>query len=878
MAKKDDLPKAYDPAGVEDAIYSAWETSRAFKPSGKGDPYCIVMPPPNRTGTLHIGHAVMLAIEDLLIRFHRMNGKRALWIPGTDHAAIATQSKVETELRKRGMKNPRHELGREAFLKEVVDFAQASHDTIVNQVKKMGSSCDWDEEKYTLDDERNAAVNRTFEMMFEDGLIERGHRVVNWDPKSQTTLSDDEVLTKETKGKLYTFRYDADFPIVISTTRPETKFGDTAVAVHPKDKRYSKYVGKTFTPEFCGKRLEIKVIADDAVDPEFGTGALGVTPAHSMTDEEIASRHSLPSVQVIGVDGKMSDDAGMCSGMSIETARAAIEKKLKKEGLLESVEEIDQNIPIAERSGAVVEQLPMQQWFVRVNKKFTLQRATLGKWKKGDKVTLKELMRYAVKSDQIKIVPERFEKTYFHWIDNLRDWCISRQIWFGHQIPVWYREDDIKVADVSPGKGWEQDPDTLDTWFSSGLWTFSTLGWPDEKLWKKNRAFHPTAVLETGYDILFFWVARMVLMSTYVLGEVPFRDVYLHGLVRDEEGRKMSKSLGNVIDPLDVIPKYGTDAVRLSLVIGSTPGQDTKLSEEKIKGYRNFTNKLWNISRYILTQIKDQKLSASLNPETISDKWILWQLESVTEMVTKNIQRYQFSTAGELLKDFTWNDLADWYIEISKIEKNDKRTILAHILKRLLILWHPFMPFVTERVWGLSGSKSQLINSEWPEIQFTFKKEDFADAHTFEKLREAVIAIRRLRADMNIEPKKKVAVAIKGLKSLKDQEEIISALSRASSLEFVKEIPEGWASASAGTGMVAIDLAGAVDVKQEKSRLEKELKEAEAYLASLEKKLSNKEFVKKAPKHVVDDMKAKRDETGEKVEVLRERLGSQRNF
>ena len=745
------------------------------------------------------------------------------------------------------MKDPRKELGREKFLEEVVEYAEESAVTIRNQVRKMGSSCDWSREKYTLDDDR-PRVNHMFKMMFDDGIMERGYRVVNWDPQFQTTLSDDEVLTKETTAKLLTFKYDKDFPIEISTTRPETKFGDTAVAVHPDDKRYAEFVGKTFEPTFCGKKLSIRIIADEAVDPAFGTGALGVTPAHSMIDAEMAERHQLPTVVVIGKDARMLPEAGKdFAGLSVAEAREKVEKMLAKSKLLKSVEEIPQNLPVAQRGGAAVEQLPMRQWFVRVNKPFALRQNTLGKWQKGEKVTLKELMIAAVGSGQTTIVPERFDKTYFHWINNLRDWCISRQIWYGHRIPVWYKGDDMVVSEGSPGKGWEQDPDTLDTWFSSGMWTFSTLGWPltrvifvrhgeaesnakgildeggnvgngltengrmqseqlaktlvdvgatsiisspllrtkqtaeilaerlglplsfDDRIreigvgsydgksekeflaarkkmdWhdaapqglesyahlkQRTEAFlkellethrgetvivvshgdavgvmgahgtpaewasdlplvggffersfasngipshelatyHPTAVLETGYDILFFWVARMILMSTYALGEVPFKDVYLHGLVRDEQGRKMSKSIGNVLDPLDLIPKYGTDAVRLSLLIGTSPGQDMKLSEEKIAGFRNFTNKLWNISRYILIQIGDVRAGSPRPaaagmpegaetaplPETLADRWILSRLSETVASVTQKITSYQFSSAGEELRDFTW--------------------------------------------------------------------------------------------------------------------------------------------------------------------------------------------------------------------------------
>ncbi|MFA5935940.1 MAG: valine--tRNA ligase [Patescibacteria group bacterium] len=864
------LPKAYDASTVEDDIYKAWEASGAFKPQGKGEPYCIVMPPPNRTGTLHMGHATMLAIEDLLIRFHRMQGKRARWIPGTDHAAIATQVKVEQLLIKQGMKNPREELGREKFLEKVVEFAEESAVTIRNQVRKMGSSCDWDDEKYTLDEHRNRAVNEMFKMMYEDGIIERGYRVVNWDPQFQTTLSDDEVQSKEVTSKLLTFTYDKDFPIAISTTRPETKFGDTAVAVHPTDKRYKKFVGKTYEPVFCGKKLSIKIIADEAVDPEFGTGALGVTPAHSTIDADMASRHGLPTIQVIDEHARLieSEVGEGFGGLTIEEARKKIQSTLESDGLLKSVEEIQMNLPVAERGGAAVEQLPMKQWFVRVNKPFALRQDTLGKWKKGEKATLKELMIHAVESKQTTIVPDRFDKTYFHWINNLRDWCISRQIWFGHRIPVWYKEDEVMVMEKSPGTEWEQDPDTLDTWFSSGLWTFSTLGWPDAKEWRENRDYHPTAVLETGYDILFFWVARMILMSTYAIGEVPFKDVYLHGLVRDEQGRKMSKSLGNILDPLDLIPKYGTDAVRLSLVMGTTPGLDVKLSEEKIQGFRNFTNKLWNISRFMLMQIGDVKPSKP-KAKTLADEWILARLAEVSLSVTKKIDAYQFSAAGEELRDFTWGDLADWYLEIAKIEKG-KEAILSHILETLLKLWHPFMPFVTEYVWKTAGFEGDLIVAKWP------KTIDVEIVSSFDIIRTLVTDMRRLRAEQGIEPVKMVEFAIaipKDVKKLLEENiDIVKVLTRSENVSFVDSIENGWASVVSGNATIGLNVAGSVDVEKEREKTEKEIEETKKYIASLTGKLKNKEFLAKAPANVREEMETKFGEAEAKMKALTDRL------
>jgi len=712
-----ELPKAYDASSVEDEIYQRWESSGYFNPdklpdrNQNGEPYCIIMPPPNRTGTLHMGHATMLAIEDLLIRFQRMLGKKTLWLPGTDHAAIATQVKVEQLLMKEGIQNPREELGREEFLSRVVAFAEDSANTIRSQVRKMGSSCDWSREKYTLDAERNRAVNEMFKRMYEDGIIERGDRMVNWDPGFKTVISDDEVVWREEKAPFYTFKYG---PFEIGTSRPETKFGDKYVVMHPEDERYAAFKeGQKIELEWINGPITATVIKDSVIDREFGTGVMTITPWHDQVDYDLAERRGLDKEQVIDMEGKLLPMAGEFAGMSILDARKKVVEKLKAKGLLVQVDEnYVHRVATAERGGTLIEPQISRQWFIRVNKKFALRQDTLGKWKKGDQTTLKELMIEAVASKQTNIVPDRFEKIYFHWINNLRDWCISRQIWFGHRIPVWYKDQEEQVSETAPGKGWEQDPDTLDTWFSSGLWTFSTLGWPEQASDLKNN--HPTSVLETGYDILFFWVARMILMSSYGLGEVPFKNVYLHGLVRDEKGRKMSKSLGNILDPLDLIPKYGTDAVRLSLLIGTTPGQDMRLSENKIAGFRNFTNKLWNISRFIMIQLGEGGLrQEKIEPTTLADKWILTRLADVVTSITKKLDAYRFSAAGDELRDFTWTELADQYLEIAKKEKG-KEAILSYILTTILKLWHPYMPFITEHVWSLLGQKELLLVAEWP--------------------------------------------------------------------------------------------------------------------------------------------------------------------
>ena len=722
------LLKPYDPQETEDRIYKKWEDSGLFNPDisiekgytkSDAEVFSIVLPPPNVTGTLHIGHASMLAIEDIMVRYNRMKGKRTLWIPGTDHAAIATQSKVEKELEKNEGKR-KHDLGREAFLKRVEEFAQNSHDTIVGQVKKMGSSIDWSREAYTLDRERNFAVRTAFKKMYDDGLIYRGYKVINWDPKGQTTISDDEIVYETRKAKLYTFKYSKDFPISISTTRPETKVGDVAVAVHPTDERYMQYVGKEYSFTFAGVPVMVKIIADEAVEKEFGTGALGVTPAHSLIDAAIADRHDLPMKQVINEFAKMNVEQENLKGKKVAEAREIIVEWLRTEGLLEDEKEIEQNVATAERSGGIVEPLPKLQWFVDVNKKFTIPHSEIKSIASGSVTSLKELMRAAVAENQIKIIPDRFEKVYYSWIDNLHDWCISRQIWFGHRVPVWYKGDEIYNGIEAPeGEGWVQDEDTLDTWFSSGLWTFSTLGWPHKT--EDLKTYHPTTVLETGYDIIFFWVARMILMSTYLLGQVPFKTVYFHGLVRDTKGRKMSKSLGNIIDPLDMIAKYGADATRLSLIIGTGPGNDSKLSEEKIKAYKHFANKIWNATRFVLSGTENTELIKK--PElTEKNAESLLVFENTLKEITLDIENYRFYLAGEKLYHYFWHTFADIVIEENKdilytgdeFTKASAQWTLLYILTESLKALHPFMPFVTEEIWELMGNKKLLMVEKWP--------------------------------------------------------------------------------------------------------------------------------------------------------------------
>src|ERR1035437_7701935 len=619
--------KPYNPVETESRIYELWEKSGFFNPDklpddklgrGKnGEPFSIVLPPPNVTGVLHMGSALMLSIEDIMVRYARMKGKKTLWIPGTDHAAIATQSVVEKDIQKKEGKS-RHDLGREELLHRIEAHVKETHDIIVSQMRKMGCSIDWSREAFTLDEKRNLAVRTAFKKMYDDGLIYRGFRVVNWDPKGQTTISDDEIVYETRKTKLYTFKYGKDtntgelIPISISTTRPETKLGDTAIAVHPDDARYKQYVGKEYDAVFAGEPIHLKVIADQVVEKDFGTGALGVTPAHSQIDWEMGQKHNLPLKQVINEYARMTVGAEGIKEKKVAEAREAVVAWLKSEGLFEKEEDIEHNISLAERTGGVVEPLPKLQWFVNLNKKIK---------KENGEFSLKDLMMKVVETDQIKFIPSRFKDVSSTWLLNLRDWCISRQIWYGHRIPVWYKKEEIYCGVEAPKeKGWKQDEDVLDTWFSSGLWTFSTLGWPNEKEFNDHREYHPTTIIETAYDILFFWVVRMILMSTYLLGEVPFKMVYLHGLVRDTKNRKISKSLGNNIDPLDMITKYGADAVRMSLIVGVGPGNDSKIDEQKIKAYKLFSNTLWNIARFIFENTAGESIEPDFKAYTEADE------------------------------------------------------------------------------------------------------------------------------------------------------------------------------------------------------------------------------------------------------------------
>ncbi len=715
--------KPYDPSATETRIYEAWEKSGYFNPDNlpgpRNETFTVALPPPNVTGILHLGHAYEDSLQDAVVRYMRMQGKKVLWVPGADSAAIATQARVEKNIQKDEGKS-RHDIGREELVKRVGEFAKNSESSILSQVRRMGASLDWSRYAYTLDDKRTSAVLTAFVRMYEAGLIYRGNRIVNWDPKGQTTISDDEIVHEERKSKLYTFLYSKDFPIPVATTRLETKVGDVAVAVHPDDVRYKEFVGKEFKLTFCETPLSIRVIADKEVDPEYGTGALGVTPAHSIIDWEMAERHNLPKDKiVINEYAKMSVE-GPLNGLKAVDAREKVAEWLREQGLMEKEEEVTQNVATAERTGGIIEPLPKLQWFIGVDRVFTIPHSEIPGIESGSETTLKTIMRTAVESGEVSMPQENFRKVYMNWISNLHDWCISRQIWFGHRIPVWYKGDEIFCGLEAPGgTNWEQDPDVLDTWFSSALWTFSTLGWPEKTLDLKE--FHPTSFMSPAYEILTLWVSRMVLMSGFHLGQVPFRTVMIHGLVRDKQGRKFSKSLGNGADPIDTIDKYGTDALRMGLLVGTAIGNDIRFDEDKVKGYKHFANKLWNITRFILESTEGADPHMSLNE---TDQALIAELDAIVVDVTLDMENYRIYMAAEKLYHYAWDRLAAELIEDSKpillgtdeTAKASRQAVLLVLLSTTIKLLHPFMPFVTEEIYqSLPGKSSDFLMVEkWP--------------------------------------------------------------------------------------------------------------------------------------------------------------------
>lgn len=851
------LPKVYEAGEYEADIYSLWEKKSIFKadPTSDKEHFSISMPPPNETGTLHIGHALFLTLQDILSRHARQQGKDVLWLPGTDHAALPVNAIIEKQLADEG--TDKHSIGRDEFLRRTKAFVGDSRETINSQVRAMGASVDWSRARYTLDDALNRCVNEVFVKMYNDGLIYRGHRIVNWDPNLETNVSDDEVVYKEEKGKFYTFKYG---PFVIGTARPETKFGDKYVVMHPDDKRYAKYQhGDTFEAEWINGKVTATIIKDKAADPEFGTGVMTITPWHDQTDFDIAERHGLDKEQIIDFHGKLLPIAGEFAGLPIKEARPKIVEKLRDKGLLVDIDEnYVHNIAINDRGKGIIEPQIRLQWFVDVNKPVV-------EWK-GNKRSLKEVMQAVVNDGDIDLIPERFQKIYFHWIDNLRDWCVSRQIWWGHRIPVWYRDDtdgreEIFVGTQPPtdqSEGWhewEQDPDTLDTWFSSALWTWSTLIDPklaqdyslslDELLARSPdyRAYHPTSVMETGWDILFFWVARMILATTYVTGEIPFKKVYLHGLVRTEHGKKMSKSNPEtIIDPLEVIPEYGTDALRFALIQNTTAGNDQRLGRSKIVANRNFCNKIWNIARYVDDAVAEIHNSQPI-AKTAADHWILRDLQRISKKTSDDLNNFRFSEAYDGLYHFIWDDLADWYIETSKAEPN--KPLLKYLLEQILILTHPLAPFLTETIWQkLAWQQGSLLAAKQLEAIIDFDKQQ---AREFDNVKTIITEVRAINKALRASDV-----------TLYHQSELINSnsaiIQQMTRLKAIKRAKYDGLSLTQTKEVAALDIDPA-KAKAYAAELNQKRAQGEHDIQQLEARLANKNYVANAPEAVVNQTK-----------------------
>jgi len=853
------LPKVYEPNEYEKDIYALWEKSGAFvaDPTSDKERFSISMPPPNETGTLSLGHALFITLQDIMCRNARQQGKDVLWLPGTDHAALAVNALIEKKLADEGTN--KHDVGREEFLRRTREFVAGSRDTMLGQMRAMGASADWTRLRYTLDDALNRCVNETFIKMYDDGLIYRGHRIVNWDPNLQTNVSDDEVVYQEEQGKFYTFQYG---PFEIGTARPETKFGDKYVVMHPDDERYKQYKhGDTFETEWINGPITATIIKDESVDPHFGTGVMTITPWHSQVDFEIAERHGLEKQQIIDFHGKLLPIAGEFAGMDIAEARPLIVEKLAGKGLLiDTDNNYVHNVAINERGKGVIEPQIRLQWFVDVNKPAV-------EWK-GKRCSLKEVLQSVIRDQDITLIPKRFEKIYFHWIDNLRDWCISRQIWWGHRIPVWYRQDtdgnvETYVGQTAPADDgaegfheWEQDPDTLDTWFSSALWTWSTLVDQElaqdpsislEELLQRSpdfQAYHPTSVMETGWDILFFWVARMILTTTYVTGQVPFKQIYLHGMVRAEDGKKMSKSRPeSIIDPLTVIPKYGTDALRMALIMGVSPGNDQNWGWNKIETNRNFANKIWNIARYIEGVLDGETHIEKPAPKTQADHWILTNLQQSQEKIQQDLEQFRFSEAYDTLYHFIWDDLADWYIEVSKADPN--KPLLAYLLEMILLLAHPFAPFVTETIWQTLGweSDSVLATKLLPKTL----KSDTKAAAEFADLQAVVGEVRFIIKSLGASG---VTMYHPGVDFLLDNADTIKRLS---GLKDIKQVEAG-----SGLNLTSTKYPCWLDIDSGKAKayvkkLAVKLAAQEQVVKQLEDRLANKAYVTNAPKAVVDE-------------------------
>ena len=875
-----ELPKVYDPREVEGRIYAQWEENKCFAGirDAKKKPYTIVMPPPNVTGQLHMGHAMDCTLQDILIRFKRMQGYAALWVPGTDHAGIATQIKVEEELRvKEGL--TRYDLGREKFLERVWDWKNTYGNRIVAQQKKMGASCDWDRARFTMDEGCSKAVRETFCELYEKGLIYKGSRIINWCPHCTTALSDAEVEYVDKPGHLWHMRYpltDGSGYLVVATTRPETMMGDTGVAVNPNDERYTHLVGKTCILPLMDR--EIPIVADDYVEMDFGTGCVKMTPAHDPNDFEVGLRHNLDTIKVIADDGTINENGGKYVGMDRYEARKAVVADLEALGLLEKTEDYSHNVGTCYRCHNDVEPIISAQWFVKMQP------------------LAQEAIR-VVQEGETRFVPDRFSKTYLNWMENVHDWCISRQLWWGHQIPVWYCDDcghmtvtrtDPTVCEKCGSAHITRDPDVLDTWFSSALWPFSTLGWPEKT--EDLDYFYPTDVLVTGYDIIFFWVARMIFSGCEQTKKTPFHTVFIHGLVRDDKGRKMSKSLGNGIDPLEMAEQYGADALRFNLVTGNSPGNDMRFYTERCEAMRNFANKIWNASRFLMMNltIEDNALPEKLELE---DKWILSKLNTVVKEVTENMDHYELGVAAQKIYDFIWDDYCDWYIEMTKARlqgedagaKEQAQRVLCYVLTDILKLLHPFMPFLTEEIWQALPHEKDLTEKflmlqAWPEYQdaLAFPQEEKA----VELLMDAVKAVRARRSEMNVPPSKKAHLTIASQETAAFTAGIpfLKRLAYASDVEVADPAgftaPKGSVEVVTSAARIAMPLAELVDLAQEKARIEKALKKNEGELDKLNKKLSNPGFLAKAPENVVAAEKERAEKLTALIEKLREQAVS----
>ena len=875
------MEKVYSPSQIEDRIYEKWESSGAFKPviDPAKKPFTIVMPPPNITGQLHIGHALDEMPQDVLIRYHRMKGDPTLWVPGTDHAAIATEVKVVESLAKEGL--TKYDIGREKFLERTWEWKKEYGGRIVRQLRKLGVSCDWSRERFTMDEGLSRAVRETFVRLYEKGLIYRGKRMINWCPACQSALSDAEVEYVEQQSFLWHIRYPGPDgrDIVVATTRPETMLGDTAVCVNPKDERYTDLVGKTVLLPIMNK--QIPIVADDYAEMEFGTGAVKMTPAHDPNDYEVALRHNLDVICVLTEDGHMNENAGRFQGMTTMECRKAVVKELEDEGYLVKVEPYTHNVGTCYRHhDTVVEPYLSDQWFVSMK-------------------PLAEPAIEVARNGQLQFVPDRFRKTYLNWMENIRDWCISRQLWWGHRIPAFYcdtcGEMFVSREDLTTcpkcGAPLRQDEDVLDTWFSSALWPFSTLGWPDET--EDFKYFYPNSVLSCGYDIIFFWLARMVFSGIEQTGKLPFHTALFHGLVRDAQGRKMSKSLGNGIDPIEIINKYGADALRFSLSINVSPGSDIRLSEEKVESYRNFANKIWNAARFVLMNLQ------GFTPEgiptdklTLADQWILTQFQSAAKDITENLETFDLGYAATRIYDFAWSTFCDWYIEIAKqglygddpVRKKTTQEVLYYVLIGILKLLHPYMPFITEEIYGyLPGVDGMLISAQWPEIRPEY---DFpAEAARMEGIMEIVRTIRNMRAEMNVAPGRRASLILKPHEGWKDAlstaEGYFTRLAFASSLTILDPSspnPEKSASAVTEACELFMPLGELVDVEKELKRLEKDKKSLEGEIARASGKLSNPGFLSKAPANLVEQEKTKLETNKQLLEKLAARIQEMENL